>query len=109
VQRAVQRLGGGQVAAEGFLNDEPCTLVASGLRQPLGDGAEHIGGNREIVKRTPRGAERGSNLPERLGRAIVAADVLEARCQLLECGGIDAAMPLDALTRARPQSIRAQR
>ena len=76
VQRAVERLRRGEVAAEGLFDDDPRVLGAPRVRQTLHHGREHARRNGQIMQRACR---RAQCLPQSLvGRRIlvVAADVL---------------------------------
>ena len=56
VQRGVQRLGAGEIAAERLFDDHAGPVRAAGLREPLHDARKQAGRNRQIVDGTNRGA-----------------------------------------------------
>ena len=105
VQRPVELLCRGQVAAEGLFDDDSRVLRTPRLRQTLHHGREHAGRDGEIVQRTRRPVEC---LPQTLVRRrilVVAADVLQPRRQFHKRVGIDSAIVLEAVARPLAQLV----
>ena len=76
-QRGVERLGGGEVAAEGLFDHQPRALGKPGLVQPLDHGGEHRGRDGEVEERVCGGAERRLETGETARVAVIAGDVAQ--------------------------------
>ena len=73
--------------------------------EPFGHGGKQPRRNREVVQRPTSSAERGSQLPERLGIVVVAVDILQVRRQRGKRTRIDAAVLLETLVRPRAECV----
>ena len=109
MQCSVQRLGGGEVSAEWLFDDDARAVMTVRPGQPFGHGREQLRRNREVIQRPTRSAERGSQLPERLGIVVVAVDVLQVRRQRGKRARIDAAVLLETVVRARSECVEVHR
>ena len=109
MQRSVQGLGGREVAAEWLFDDDARAVMSVRPGEPFGHGREQPRRNREVVQRPTRSAERGSQLPERLGIVVVAVDILQVRRQRGKRARIDAAVLLETLVRARSERVEVHR
>src|SRR6266849_10016457 len=83
-QRAVELLGGGQVTAEGLLDDDTGAARTAGLAQLLHDQLEHRGRDCEIVGRALGPAELLAKRLERRGVPVVAVDVPQEAAERVE-------------------------
>ena len=100
MQRSIQGLGGGQVAAKRLFDDDSRTVMTVRTGQPFSHGREELRRDREVIQRATRSAQRGSQLPERLWVAVVAVHILQMRRQRRKRARIHAAVFLEALVRA---------
>ena len=105
MERAVQLLGRGEVAAEGLFHDDSGTLDAARLRQPLGHRGEQAGRDGQVVQRTLGTTERLAQLGERRGIAVIPVDVLQTRAQLRERRRVQPAVLLEAVLGPRHELI----
>ena len=105
MQRSVQGLGGGEVAAKWLFDDDARTVMTVRTGQPFGHGREELRRDREVIQRATRSAQRGSQLPERLGIAVVAVDILQMRRQRGKRARIHAAVLLETLVRAGSERV----
>lgn len=109
MQRSVQGLGGGKVAAKWLFDDDARAVMIVGPGQPFGHGREQIWRNREVIERPSRSAERGSQSPERVGIVVIAVNILQVRRQRGKRARIDAAVLLETLARARSERVEVHR
>ena len=56
MQRSVQGLGGGEVAAEWLFDDDARAVMTVRPGQPFGHGREELRRNREVIQRATRSA-----------------------------------------------------
>ena len=104
MQRAVERLRRGQVAAERLLHHDPRAVRAAGLLQVLRHHTEQFGRDRQVVQRPLRLAQRLLQPLERGRVVVVAVDVAQLRRQLRERRLVDGAALL--LCRLRQAVVR---
>ena len=105
VNHTVQVARGGQVAAEGFLDDDPALPRRAAAGELLQDKPEQSRRDGQVVHGTDTVAERLGQLIERGSVAVVAIDVRERRSKLVEDFAHESAAPLDALERAGAELI----
>src|SRR5437773_6713900 len=105
VQRRVERLRRGQVAAERLLEHDARVARAARLPEPLDHGLEETRRDRQVMQRPPRAAELLAKRREGGLVTVFAADVAEAVAQLRECRLVDPAVLLHTLARAGPELL----
>ena len=105
MQRAVERLCGGEVATERLFYDHARTAVATDFGQPLHHGAEHAGGNCEVMQRAHGTAQGPFQALEGRRIAVVPADVLQLRRHFGKHVAIHAAVLLQAVARTVAQFL----
>ena len=110
VQRLVELLRRGEVAAERLLDDDARALGAARAAEPVDHRRERARRDREVVERPPRGAERLADVAEELPAAVVAADEDEPLGEHGERRLVDAAaVRRDALARTLDEPRLVQR
>ena len=105
VERAVQLLGRGEVAAERLLDDDAGVLDAARFRQPFDDGGEHAGRNDQVVQRPLGGAEGLAQLRKRRRVAVIAVDVIQQGAKLRVRRRVQAAVLFEAVLGPRFELI----
>ena len=97
MERAIQLLGGSEVAAERLFHNDTGIARAIGSGQSRGNHLEHARRNRQVMQRAPGGAQRRSQLGKSRGVSIVAVNVLQERGKLRECRRVERTVRRDAL------------
>jgi hypothetical protein len=105
VERLIEGTRRGQIAPEGFFDDNPRVFGTAGRRESFRDLAEKARRNGQVVQRPRRCAERLAEPFERRGLAIVTGYVLEPFEQW--CMGIDvrAGVVLEAFLNPRAKLV----
>src|SRR3546814_1889315 len=96
VERGVERLRGGQVAAEGLFHHHPRAAGAAAGVERADHGREQARRDRQVVQRVFGAAQRLAQALEGAGVVVVAVDVAQLRRELFERGGVDATVVLEA-------------
>ncbi len=100
-QDAVERACGGEIVAEGFLDDHPPFVHRTiGAVELLDHWAEERGRYRQIVGGTLRVAERSFESLKGRRIAVIAVDVPEQAFELVERGRVEPAVLLEARLRS---------
>jgi len=102
VQFGVEVARGGQVAAEGLLDDDAGIVRAAGGCEPVGDHAEQARRDGQVIERALRGTQRGAELLKRGGVVVIAVHVFQQRGELGERVGVHAAA---VFLQARPRAV----
>ena len=106
VQRAVELLRRGEVAAEGLFDDDARILGAAGLGQPFGDRREQAGRDGQVVQRPLGGAQRLAQALRTSRVAVIAVDVLQPGAELARTHPASTPPCFSRLSlRARPELI----
>ena len=104
VQRGVQGLSRGQVAAEWLFNHHPGTRPTARIRQAIRHGGEHAGGDGQIVQRMAGITQDQTQALECRRVEVITVDVGQPRAKLLNQGG-GLFGRLKAGPRPRPQLV----
>jgi hypothetical protein len=106
--RKIELTRGGEIAAEGLLDNHARVGVELGAPERFDHRFEERGRNGEVERGPLRVAERLLDGREGGGVFVVSADILDERKKMFECGlVIDAAGPLDAVRDAAMDAVHA--
>ena len=106
MDRAVERLGTGQIAAKGLLDDDPRVPGATTFAQVLHHHRKHAGWYGQVVQRQLAAVELGPQGVEGGAIVVVSVDIAQQVAQLVECGRVHApAMRLQAVAGTLAQPI----